>query len=191
MTSHWFEQDVWDNCWQLWHFDNFVKFDNSDHFWQYWQWSTIWTIFDNFVNFDNFGQFGQFWPLLRRGSQWLVTMWYSRHWLQFWQLRTWIHDNLCSLTIKSDTGQHLQLLRCLWKQCLIYEGTKLHGSQMMTMMIEAAQYFLMRRTVIVMMSVICCFCVDIVYVVAVSLHWVATRKTNCFLICGGDDDEHF
>ena len=24
------------------------------------------------------------------------------------QLRTWIHDNLCYLTIKSDTGQHLQ-----------------------------------------------------------------------------------
>ena len=22
-----------------------------------------------------------------------------RHWLQFWQLRTWIHDNLCYLTI--------------------------------------------------------------------------------------------
>ena len=25
---------------------------------------------------------------------------------------TWIHDNLCYLTIKSDTGQHLQFLRC-------------------------------------------------------------------------------
>ena len=24
--------------------------------------------------------------------------------LQFWQLRTWIHDNLCDLTIKTDTG---------------------------------------------------------------------------------------
>ena len=36
-----------------------------------------------------------------------------RHWLQFWQLRTWIHDNLCDLTIKSNTGQHLQFLRCI------------------------------------------------------------------------------
>ena len=26
-----------------------------------------------------------------------------RHWLQFWQLRPSIHDNLCYLTIKSDT----------------------------------------------------------------------------------------
>ena len=38
---------------------------------------------------------------------------YLRHWLQFRQLRTWIHDNLCCLTIKSDTGQHSQFLRCL------------------------------------------------------------------------------
>ena len=27
--------------------------------------------------------------------------WLVGHWLQFWQLRTWIHDNLCDLTIKS------------------------------------------------------------------------------------------
>ena len=40
-------------------------------------------------------------------------MWQLRHWLQFLQLRTWIHDNLCYLTIKSDTGQHSQVLRCL------------------------------------------------------------------------------
>ena len=38
--------------------------------------------------------------------------WPLRHWLEFWQLRTWIHDNLCDLTIKSDTGQHSQFLRC-------------------------------------------------------------------------------
>ena len=35
-----------------------------------------------------------------------------RHWLQFWQLRPSIHDNLCYLTIKSDTGQHSQFLQC-------------------------------------------------------------------------------
>jgi len=39
-------------------------------------------------------------------------LWHLRHWVQFWQLRTWIHDNLCYLTINSDTGQHSQFLRC-------------------------------------------------------------------------------
>ena len=36
------------------------------------------------------------------------------HWLeiQYWQLRTWFHDNLCYLTINCDPGQHLQFLRC-------------------------------------------------------------------------------
>ena len=34
---------------------------------------------------------------------------YSLHWLQCWQLRTWINDNL---TVNCDTGQHSQLLRC-------------------------------------------------------------------------------
>jgi len=37
---------------------------------------------------DNFGDFG-----------------HVRHWLKFWQLRTWIPDNNCYLTIKSDSGQ--------------------------------------------------------------------------------------
>ena len=48
---------------------------------------------------------------LKGHKLWLVPL---RHWLHFWQLRTWIHDNLCYLTIKSDTGQHSQFLRCLW-----------------------------------------------------------------------------
>jgi len=39
-------------------------------------------------------------------------LWQLRHWLQFLQLRTWFHDNLSYLTIKSDTGQHSQFLRC-------------------------------------------------------------------------------
>ena len=30
-------------------------------------------------------------------------LWHLRHWLQFLQSRTWIHDNLCYLTIKSDS----------------------------------------------------------------------------------------
>ena len=44
-------------------------------------------------------------------SQWLL-----RHWIYFWELRTWIHDNLCYLTIKSTTGQHSQFLRCFHKK---------------------------------------------------------------------------
>ena len=39
-------------------------------------------------------------------------LWYLRHWLQFWQLRTWIHDNLCDLRINCDSGQHSQFLQC-------------------------------------------------------------------------------
>ena len=39
-------------------------------------------------------------------------LWPLRHWFQVWKLRAWLHDNLCYLTLKSDTGQHLQFLRC-------------------------------------------------------------------------------
>ena len=42
----------------------------------------------------------------------LTDLWHLRHRLQFWKLRTLIHDNLCDLTIQSDTGQHSQFLRC-------------------------------------------------------------------------------
>ena len=44
----------------------------------------------------------QFWHM------WLGNMRYE---LQFWHMWTWTHDNY--LTIKSDTGQHSQFLRCL------------------------------------------------------------------------------
>ena len=50
-------------------------------------------------------------------------LWHLRHWLKFWQLRAWIRDNHCYLTIKSDCGQHSQFLRCffwtrpLWQLC--------------------------------------------------------------------------
>ena len=77
-----------------------------------------WQFFDNFDNcfyhFDNWKD--------NPGD-----LWHLRHWLQFWQLRTWIHDNLCYLTIKSDTGQYSQFLRCL---LLIYLLTwKLNSRQ--------------------------------------------------------------
>ena len=55
--------------------------------------------------------FNNFWPFwqLQRLSWRLVTY----DWLQLWQLRTWIHDNNCYLTIRSDSGQHSQFLRYL------------------------------------------------------------------------------
>ena len=39
-------------------------------------------------------------------------VWNCWHFIQLW---TWIHDNHCDLTISinSDTGQHLQILQCL------------------------------------------------------------------------------
>ena len=40
-------------------------------------------------------------------------LWPEKLCFQFWQLRTWIHDNLCDLTIKSDTGLRSKSLRCL------------------------------------------------------------------------------
>ena len=42
-------------------------------------------------------------------------LWHLRHWLQYRQLRTWINDNLCYLTINCDTGQHSQFLRCFYQ----------------------------------------------------------------------------
>ena len=41
-------------------------------------------------------------------------LWHLRHWLQFWQLRTWIHDNLCYLTINCDTGKHSHSCNVSW-----------------------------------------------------------------------------
>ena len=46
-------------------------------------------------------------------------LWHLRDWLQFWQLRPWIHYNFCHLT-KSDTGQHLQFLQCLVQGVCFY-----------------------------------------------------------------------
>ena len=50
------------------------------------------------------------WPDLTKKT--FAMLWHLRHWLQYRQLRTWIHDNLCFLTINCDTGQHSQFLRC-------------------------------------------------------------------------------
>ena len=45
---------------------------------------------------------GIMWEQFPRGN--FRDLWHLRHWLQFWQLRTWIRDNYCYLTIKSDSG---------------------------------------------------------------------------------------
>ena len=58
------------------------------------------------------------WPDLTKKT--FAMLWHLRHWLQYSQLRTWIHDNLCYLTINCDTGQHLQFLRCFTITSQIY-----------------------------------------------------------------------
>ena len=89
-------------------------FVNFSQFWQY---------FYNIYNFDNLCQFvtildlWQFLTVLDKDNP--RGLWHLRHWLQFWQLRTWNHDNLCYLTINCDTGQHSQFLRCFIKHVLL------------------------------------------------------------------------
>ena len=57
------------------------------------------------------------WPDLTKKN--FAMLWHLRHWLQYRQSRTWIHDNLCYLTINCDTGQHSQFLQCfLLHPCL-------------------------------------------------------------------------
>ena len=68
-----------------------------------------------------FWQFLQFLTILTIEKTVLKTcLWHLRHWLQFWQLRTWIHDNHCYLTINFDTGQHSQFLRCFLGRASFY-----------------------------------------------------------------------
>ena len=100
MTSHCSEQDIWNKFWQF--CTNLTILDNSDHFDNFGQFGQFWTILYHFGNFDNFDTLGN--P---------IDLWHLRHWLQFWQVKIWIHDNLYYLTIKSDPGQHSQFLRCL------------------------------------------------------------------------------
>ena len=54
-------------------------------------------------------------------------LWYLRHWLQYRQLRTWFHDNLCYLTINCDTGQHSQFLRCFGNTPKVCQTTVFTG----------------------------------------------------------------
>ena len=130
--------DNFDYFQQSWQFLTILKiFDNLNNFWQFWQLLTILTIFTIFDNFnifftiltidDNFYNLDNCFCHFDNWNDNHEDLWYLRHWLQFWQLRTWIHDNLTYLTIKSDAGQNSQLLRCLrviWEfmamHCLIW-----------------------------------------------------------------------
>ena len=104
---------IFENLYNFWEFLKFLKiftfFYNFENFWQSLQFLSILT------SFDNCRQFRQIIQLLLPFDNWKDNpgdLWHLRHWLQFWQLRTWIHGNLCYLTIKSDTGQHSQFLQC-------------------------------------------------------------------------------
>ena len=120
------------------------------NFWKFWKCSIFWTllticyIVDNFWQFLTIWQLWQCWHFLPFCQYWpfrlILTisdkdqykdinkdskhLWHLRHWLQFWQLRTWIHDNLFDLTINCDTGQHLQFLRCFFPEIFISASFK-------------------------------------------------------------------
>ena len=63
--------------------------------------------------------------ILRTPSKSLLETLTLRQWLQYWQLRTWINDNLCYLTFNCDTGQHSQFLRRFLSNC-IFPRTSCH-----------------------------------------------------------------
>ena len=58
-------------------------------------------------------------------------LWPLRHCIQFGQLRIWIHDNHCDLTIKSNTGQNSQMFTeaqwCWFNSLLTFSETTTSG----------------------------------------------------------------
>ena len=82
----------------------------DDNFW----WKFLMTILDNFGNFwqffiifDNWDNFWQFW----KDSP--GDLWHLRHWLQFWRLRTWIHEIF-------GTWQLIETLDSIRHSCDVY-----------------------------------------------------------------------
>ena len=79
---------------------------------------TILTVFDHFGNIDQFWLIFTMLKILDKDQYKDIKkdnprdLWHLRHWLQFCQLRTWNHDNLCDPTFKSDTGENSQFLQC-------------------------------------------------------------------------------
>ena len=106
--------DSFGNVWQFLTIlaipDNFSNFWG---FWQFWQFLTLLTFFysSTLMTILTFLLFCQYWlistisdkdqnkDINKKNPRGL---WHLRHWLLFWQLGTWIHDNLCDLTFKSD-----------------------------------------------------------------------------------------
>ena len=82
-----------------------------------WNTKTFWKQLQSIVTFETFGQrLEQAKPDQRAKTKTKtmkntceIEVWNCCH---FRQLKTWLHDNLCYLTIKSNTGQHSQFLRC-------------------------------------------------------------------------------
>ena len=134
--------DIWSESWRnmtwptCWNFLTMLTFfNNFDNSWQFDKFCQFLTVFDNFDNSDSFDNLEQFMTILAiYDSFW--QFWYFLVILTTWCFFTFltifgivelfdnlsilpiltiltIHDNLCDLTFKSDTGQHLQFLRCL------------------------------------------------------------------------------
>ena len=64
-----------------------------------------------------------------KNMSWLVNLWTCWH---FRQLRTWIHDNHCDMTIKSGTGQNLQFFWCFHHFPLLKSQIKYHRVKFLT-----------------------------------------------------------
>ena len=76
------------------------------------------------LKYQNVPTLPSFWPIgnpRERFQSWDIRVYFisvsNDHTVQ---LRTWIHDNLCYLTIKSDTGQHSQFLRCFYHLMIFF-----------------------------------------------------------------------
>ena len=96
-----------------------------DNFWcHFWSQLLMTISYDYFwlflTIFDNFDSFWKFWKDSPGGLwHWL------RHWLQFWQLRTWIHDNHCYMTINCDTMNSICNSWGVCVLCVIMKGLDL------------------------------------------------------------------
>ena len=79
--------------------------------------NALWEHLQSIVTFETFGQCLEDAKPDQRAKTKAKTM-MNTYEIEVWncchyrQLRTWVHDNHCYLTIKSDTGQHSQFLRC-------------------------------------------------------------------------------
>ena len=99
----------WEFCFRI--FVTIVTVFNS-FFWQLWPFLTTLKFLDNFCSSENFYSFVSLTILDNFDN--------DNPRFQFWQSRTWSHDNLCDLTIKSDAGEHTQFLQCFsfyYKKC--------------------------------------------------------------------------